>query len=385
VRTGVMRRYPSNEAANRSGKSKRDTNLQVRTTTTTKSARERAEFNSPKNAKSKSFAYDKDASSSVRSLNIRSSAPVTRGPYENPGSPIASVSRSAVRKSSPKNSPRRAEAKKSQSSSGSSKPKTAIFSPGKYHEDETKTEQTARLQRERIAQLQQERKKQQEEEEDYDDGFDPFLFIKSLPRLSDVVAKRTTFCIPPKSRNAPKITLALDLDETLVHCCVTPIDDPELTFTVNFNNAVYSVYVRTRPYLMKFLKQVSKWFEIVLFTASQEVYADKLLDILDPRREYIQHRVFRDSCVCVNGNYLKDLTILGRDMKTTAIIDNSVQAFGFQLNNGIPIESWFEDPKDCELLNMLSFLEQLKDVRDVRPLIRDTFKLKEFVDTLPDR
>lgn len=162
-----------------------------------------------------------------------------------------------------------------------------------------------------------------------------------------------------------------------------PLDNAELTFTVTFNDIDYQVYVRTRPHLETFLKQVSQWFEIIVFTASQQVYADKLLDILDPEGKYIKHRVFRDSCVCVDGNYLKDLHILGRDLKLTAIVDNSVQAFGFQLNNGIPIESWFDDDSDNELLNLLTFLKTLKDVdTDVRPLIKQTFKLEEFVQSL---
>jgi hypothetical protein len=38
-----------------------------------------------------------------------------------------------------------------------------------------------------------------------------------------------------------------------------------------------------------------------VFTASQKIYADTLLNLIDPKRRFFRHRVFRDSCVFVQA------------------------------------------------------------------------------------
>jgi len=214
--------------------------------------------------------------------------------------------------------------------------------------------------------------------EEYEE-FNPYLFIKQLPDYG-LVAVPDKICLPPKRPDDKPIALVLDLDETLVHCTVEPIPNPDMVFPVEFGGVEYQVHVRKRPHLERFLRRASADFEVIVFTASQKVYADELLDRLDPEGKYIKHRMFRESCLPVEGNYLKDLNVLGRDLGQAVLVDNSPHAFGYQVDNGIPIESWFDDPNDTELVKLEAFLGLLVGVPDVRPLVREKFRTHKLIE-----
>ncbi|KAI9156250.1 hypothetical protein LWI28_002983 [Acer negundo] len=204
--------------------------------------------------------------------------------------------------------------------------------------------------------------------------FDPQLFIRNFLNLSDLGSD----LLPPNETSIRKrITLVLDLDETLVHSTTEPCDNADFTFQVFFNMKDHTVYVRQRPFLQTFLERVAEMFEIIIFTASQSIYAERLLDILDPEKKLISQRVFRESCIFSDGNYTKDLTVLGVDLAKIAIIDNSPQVFRLQVDNGIPIDSWYDDPKDSALISLIPFLETLAEADDVRPLIVQKFGTKK--------
>ncbi|KAK1375461.1 FCP1 homology domain-containing protein [Heracleum sosnowskyi] len=194
---------------------------------------------------------------------------------------------------------------------------------------------------------------------------DTDIFFRTNPWPTSTISKE----LFKKKSN----TLVLDLDETLVHSTLDHCDDADFTFPVSFNMKEHIVYVKKRPHLHAFLGKVAEMFKIVVFTASQSIYAEQLLDILDPDRNVISRRAYRESCIFADGSYTKDLTVLGVDLANIAIIDNSPQVFRLQVNNGIPIKSWFGDPSDSALISLLSFLETLVDAEDVRPLIAKKF------------
>jgi len=173
--------------------------------------------------------------------------------------------------------------------------------------------------------------------------------------------------LPPEDAN--KKTLVLDLDETLVHSSFKPIPDPDFVMSIELENVIHKVYVRKRPGVDNFLRVVGEKFEVVVFTASLAKYADPLLDILD-RQRLVKKRLFREACVQHYGNYVKDLSHLGRPLTNVIIIDNSPFSYMFQPDNAIPITSWFNDKADRQLYDLLPFLEQLMFVEDVCTLLQ---------------
>ncbi len=125
--------------------------------------------------------------------------------------------------------------------------------------------------------------------------------------------------------------------------------------------------------------EANKHFEVIIFTASHQCYADRVLDFLDPHRSLIHHRLYRDNCVYVNGVYIKDLRILtNRLMQDLIIVDNNAYSFGYQVDNGIPIISWYKDMNDRELYNLIDYIKVLSLAKDIRLAYRPTFRLHSF-------
>jgi Dullard-like phosphatase family protein len=116
--------------------------------------------------------------------------------------------------------------------------------------------------------------------------------------------------------------LVLDLDETLVHSSFRYIHQADFVIPVEIESQFHNVYVIKRPGVDEFMRRVGELFEVVVFTASVSKYGDPLLDQLDIHN-VVHHRLFRESCYNHQGNYIKNLSQLGRPLEDVIIIDNS--------------------------------------------------------------
>ncbi|KAK6049175.1 Dullard-like phosphatase domain protein [Cooperia oncophora] len=186
-----------------------------------------------------------------------------------------------------------------------------------------------------------------------------------------------------------KKILVLDLDETLIHShhdgvirpMVKPGTPSDFTIKVVIDRHPVRFSVHARPHVDYFLSVVSQWFDLVVFTASMEVYGTHVADKLDNGRGILNRRYFRQHCTMDYGGYTKDLSAIHQDLSSIFILDNSPRSLQkvssmitwYQevaiAENAIPIPSWFSDPSDTCLLNLLPFLDALRFTSDVRSIL----------------
>ena len=224
--------------------------------------------------------------------------------------------------------------------------------------------------------------------------------------------------VPDYTNKKPdKKILLIDLDETLIHSdfsleylndkkvkydTIIKFKDTESDFEENYEDYYdmrrkklkhelfkeekeFKVGVFIRKGAKEFLTEVSKYFVVGIFTASVKAYADAILDYLDPNKNLIQFRLYRNNCINVNDKiFVKDLRIIkGIDIKDIILLDNSIYSFSAQINNGILVNSFFNDKNDIELYNVLGYLLNfLVKAEDVRVVNEQFFNFDKIINDL---
>lgn len=81
-----------------------------------------------------------------------------------------------------------------------------------------------------------------------------------------------------------------------------------------------------------------------------------------------------------NGFFIKDLRIIAnKHLKDMLIVDNLAHSFGFQIENGIPILEYHNDPNDCELKHLIDYLLEAAKHDDLR-IYNKKLKLDDLIE-----
>jgi Dullard-like phosphatase family protein len=209
--------------------------------------------------------------------------------------------------------------------------------------------------------------------------FQAVKFIRSLPEPDVEELRQKAVILNKRPGFESKRTIVFDLDETLVHCVENP-DLADFAITINLANGNFvRAGVNIRPFAREVLASANRDFEVIVFTASHKCYADEVMNYLDPTGELIHHRLYRENCLVKSGVYIKDLRIfVNRRVEDIVIVDNSAYCFAYQLENGIPIISWFDDYNDRELQKLVEYIKILAHVPDISLVNQRTFRLNTF-------
>ena len=232
------------------------------------------------------------------------------------------------------------------------------------------------------------------------------------------------------SMRPKRSTLVLDVDGTLAYTEVEGLRIsrsrrvPDASFdaqSADGSGRITTYSVWRRPHLELFLREAARHFRIVVFTAARKEYADPLIDLLDPHC-VIRQRLYRSSCRAAAAgprgsgdtegsglgmgsfSYVKDLSLVQCDLSQVVLLDDSPAAYAANPENVIPCSSYspyrrmartnsrwqgrnsshtrsrgrgddtgdntYVLDRDEELLDLIPFLLLLKDLRDVRSVLR---------------
>ena len=217
----------------------------------------------------------------------------------------------------------------------------------------------------------------------------PFRNLDLNGKIKDISKKLSFKNIKNESNknNKNKKLLILDLDETLIH---SDLDFSLKEKSVKYDTILYfdseeekhiPIPLIIRPGLYDFLEYTSENFELIVFTASDQEYANPIIDYIEKDKKYFKMRLYRNNCIFIEpGLYIKDLRIFKswKKIEDIIILDNSLFSFVNQLNNGILITSFFDDKDDTFLSNIKDYLEYIKDEKDIREINKESFRFEEI-------
>lgn len=135
-----------------------------------------------------------------------------------------------------------------------------------------------------------------------------------------------------KNKLRKKYCLVLDLDETLIHNLNLPFGE----------------YYLVRPGIFDLFEKVHNIYEIIIYTAAKKEYAYNIIDKID-YKNYIDYILYKKHLVNIEGDWVKKLDLIGRDLKKIIYVDNLEKNAKYNQKNIYQISSWYNNLFDKEI------------------------------------
>lgn len=155
----------------------------------------------------------------------------------------------------------------------------------------------------------------------------------------------------------PTYTLVLEFTDVLVH--------PDWSYQTGWR-------FKKRPGVDQFLQTVANSnYEVVIFTTENAIMIYPVIEKLDPEGKLISYRLFRDSTHFIDGEHVKNLERLNRDLSKVIMVDWNKSATKFQPENALILKKWKGADDDTSLLDLANLLQTIamSDVADVREVV----------------
>ena len=162
--------------------------------------------------------------------------------------------------------------------------------------------------------------------------------------------------------------LILDLDETLIHATEKPLERE-----ADFITELYYVY--KRPYIERFLKFCFENFLVGVWTTAGEEFAKIVVKNLFPNNYYLQFLWSHIRCTrkydpeIMKSYYIKNLAKLKRKryrLEQIIMLDDTPQKLENNYGNLVRVNEWLGDTSDRELLYLMAYLAELKEMKNIR-------------------
>lgn len=174
--------------------------------------------------------------------------------------------------------------------------------------------------------------------------------------VSESVAQKAEHDTQKRLLRQRKLSLVVDLDQTIIHACIEPTvgewqRDPSnpnhsavkdvKSFQLNDDGprglaSGCTYYIKLRPGLKEFLEEIAKMYELHVYTMGTRAYALNIAKIVDPDRKLFGNRVIsRDENGSITSKSLARLFPVSTDM--VVIIDDRADVWPMNRPNLIKV------------------------------------------------